>query len=100
MINDTVMDRLLDLLTLEDLTPDLKLMVNDSNLDSVKPLLKTWDGERLKIPKINQINTLIKKYIEKFPQKSNYVLHRELEVPERRIRAIRQQCTCGKGEAK
>lgn len=57
-------EQILELLSVEDLSPDLQLIAESEGMDAVKSLIKVWDGTRIQVPKLNRITPLLRKYIK------------------------------------
>jgi hypothetical protein len=80
-----------DILEIEDLTPDLKLIADTCGLEPTKSLLRTLSGMYLYIPKISRLEPLIQRYIKIFPDKNYKVLASELNVSEVFLKKVAQK---------
>jgi hypothetical protein len=58
------MKKVLDLLEYEDLNEGLKVIADHSSMEVVKKLLQYHRGERIYIPMIKTMKSLLKKYIK------------------------------------
>ena len=82
------MNDALDLLTQEDLTPDLSMIAEVCGVDTIKLLLKNFPAMGFYIPKISHLEKFIKKYVKLYPEKSIKILAKELNVSEQFLKNI------------
>lgn len=75
-----------DLISEEDLTPDLEILSDLCGIDIVRELLRKTSGMCFYIPKITKLNGFILKYIEDNKFKSRKTLAKELNVSEQYLR--------------
>lgn len=78
-----------ELMTLEDLTPDMQILEEMIGLDVLKEILRHYGGLTFYIPKITRFDSLIKKYIKLFPEKTFKQIARELKVSEQFLKKFR-----------
>lgn len=71
-----------ELITVSDLTPDLKLLNDVCGLETVKTLLRNLNGLSFYIPKISHLDTLVIKYYTQNNEKSYKLIAKELGVSE------------------
>ena len=69
------MENVFDLITENDMTPDLRLLNEVLGMEAVRTLLVKLNGINFYIPKISHLDSLVIKYIAKFPDtgKFNYL---------------------------
>ncbi len=79
-----------DMMTLDDLTPDMQILEEMIGLDVLRSILRHYGGLTFYIPKITRFDSLIKKYIRQFPDKSRKQLARELNVSEQYLKKYRR----------
>lgn len=85
------MDNIFELLTENDLTPDLKILLDVCGMDTVKIILKKLNGLNLYIPGIAHLDTLVYKYIRKNPDKTTKQLAYELGVSETYLKKLQKK---------
>ena len=66
----------------EDLTIDLKLVLDICGMETVIKMINNLGGLSIYIPKISHLDTLVKKYIKKNPEKTLKEIAKELKVSE------------------
>jgi hypothetical protein len=76
------MNDALELLTQDDLTPDLSMLAEVCGIDTIKLILKNFPAMSFYIPKIAHLEKFIKKYIMLYPEKNTKILAKELNVSE------------------
>ncbi|MFC2132097.1 hypothetical protein ACFLSQ_11750 [Bacteroidota bacterium] len=76
------MEKILNLITKSDLTPDLKMLNAVCGMDTVKLILKNLNGLNFYIPKLSHLDSLVIKYVRKYPKKKLKQIAREIGVSE------------------
>lgn len=79
-----------DMMTLEDLTPDMQILEEMIGLDVLRNILRHYAGLTFYIPKITRFDSLIRKYIKHFPEKPFKQIARELNVSEQFLKKYRK----------
>ena len=76
------MNEVYNLITREDLTVDLQLICDICGMEVVIKLIENLGGLSIYVPKISHLDTLVHKYLKKYPQKNYKEIARELSVSE------------------
>lgn len=84
-------NELISLLELEDLSPDMRLIADESGIETVKELFKTCDGLEIRIPRINYCKSLLVKYIESRKGVSIKKIAREVDRSPKEIQKIQKE---------
>ena len=74
------MDDVFDIMTEDDMTPDLKMIKETCGQSTVKTLLRNFGGLSFYIPKISRLDSLVRKYMKKNKDKSYKEIAKELNV--------------------
>ena len=82
------MDEIYNLLSEEDLTPDLKMIADVCGTESVTKMIKNLSGLSFYIPKLSHFDSLVLKYAKSKPEKTMKQLATELNVSLPYIRKI------------
>jgi hypothetical protein len=82
------MEKIFEILTLEDLTPDLRMLAEVCGLEHVKEMLLNFSGINFYVPRISRLDTLILKYMKLHPDKSHIELAKELSVSGQLIKKL------------
>ncbi len=69
-----------DIMSDEDLTPDLKMLKEICGEDTVKKLLRNLGGLSFYIPKITRLDSLVAKYMKNHKEKDCKLIAKELKV--------------------
>ena len=85
------MENVFDLLSENDLTADLKILYNVCGLETVKIMLKNLSGLNFYVPGISHLDTLVLKYMKKYPEKTFKQLAFELGVSEPYLKGLRKK---------
>ena len=71
-----------DMMSEEDLTPDLMMMADVCGLETLRQLLRNFAGLSFYIPKISRLDKLIMKYVRSNRDKSYKQIAKDLNVSE------------------
>jgi hypothetical protein len=77
-----MMEDIFEMILESDLTPDLKLLNDVCGIETVKNLLRELSGINLYIPKLSHLNSVVRKYMKKHPEKSYKQIAKEIGVSE------------------
>jgi hypothetical protein len=76
----TKMEKAMDLMTFEDLTPDLQMLAEVCGIETVKKMLVNFAGINFYVPRISRLETLIEKYMQLNSEKTFNEMAKELNV--------------------
>ncbi len=85
------MENVFDLLSENDLTADLKILYNVCGLETVKIMLKNLSGLNFYVPGISHLDTLVLKYMKKYPEKTIKQTAFDLGVSEPYLKSLRKK---------
>jgi len=85
------MENVFDLLSESDLTPDLKILLNVCGIETVKTILKNLAGLSFYVPGISHLDTLVMKYISKYPEKTYKQIAFDLGVSEPYLKSLKKK---------
>jgi hypothetical protein len=69
-----------DLITEDDMTPDLKMLTGICGMNTMKEILRNFGGLNFYIPKLSRLDSLVLKYVKLNRKKENKQIARELNV--------------------
>jgi len=85
------MENVYDLLSENDLTTDLKILHNVCGMDTVKIILKNLSGLNFYVPGISHLDSLVIKYMKKYPERTIKQIAFELGVSEPYIKGLKKK---------
>ncbi len=80
------MSDIYELISEEELTPDLQLLSELCGIEVVRKLLRTSGGMAFYIPKLSRLNNFISRYTKENRSKPRKVLAKELNVSEQYLK--------------
>ncbi|MFH1050377.1 MAG: hypothetical protein V1779_05525 [bacterium] len=85
------MENVYDLLSESDLTTDLQILSDVCGLETVKIILKNLAGLNFYVPGISHLDTLVMKYLRKYPEKTFKQIAFELGVSEPYLKSLKKK---------
>jgi DNA-binding CsgD family transcriptional regulator len=80
------MNKVINEIEIEDLTPDLRLIAELIGLENVRNLIDNLSGINIYIPKISRLGSFIARYVKSNKSKSIKQIARELTVSEQLVK--------------
>jgi hypothetical protein len=74
------MNNVIEMVTIDDLTPDLQMLAQVCGIDTVKQMLLCFSGINFYVPKISRLESLIEKYMKLNNEKTFNEMARDLNV--------------------
>lgn len=82
---------LIELIDVEDLTPDMKLIAEESGIETVRELFRTCDGLEIRVPRINYTKSVLIKYIKKRAGLSAKRIAREIDRHPKEVQKLMKE---------
>jgi hypothetical protein len=91
---------LIELIDVEDLTPDMKLIAEESGIETVRELFRSCEGLEITIPRINYHESVLIKYVKNRQGISEKILAKEIGRPLNYVRQLLSEVRKGTQRAK
>ena len=89
-------NELIELLDIDDLTPDMQLIAEESGIETVRELFRSCDGLEIRIPRINYTKSVLVKYIKSRVGLSAKKIAREIDRHPKEVQKLMKEMETGK----